>query len=140
MAGELTLTAAQIAACYPMNAEILDVIVTEAVAAGEALYQLTTGKFGVADANAGGKQQFRGIALRAAAANQVVPMLKRGHVFGFAVSAVNADSALFLSDTAGDIATSAGTLSVNVGRVTALTDGSGTRIVYIEADWLRTWA
>lgn len=140
MAGELTVTAAQVAAIYPNKCEIVDMIAAAAIAAGEAVYMTTAGKAGVADANGSGTLQFRGIALKAAAANQVVPVLKRGWVAGFAVSAVNCDSPLYLSDTAGDIATSAGSTTINVGRVVALPDGNATRVVYIEADWLRTWS
>jgi len=140
MAGELTVTAAQVAAIYPDKAEIVDMIAAAALTAGQPVYMTTTGTVGVADANGSGTTQFRGIALKAAGAAGVVPVLKKGHCAGFAVSAVNCDSALYLSDTAGSIATSAGTLSVQVGRVAALPDGNATRVVYIEADWLRTWA
>jgi len=138
MAGELTLTAAKIAAIYPDKCEIVDIIAAAAVTAGQAIYFDTTGKGNVADANGSGTLQFRGLALRAAGIGQVFPLLKRGHCEGFAVSAVNCDSALYLSDTAGSIATSAGSTSINVGRVVAMPEG--TRVVYIEADWLRTWA
>lgn len=140
MAGELALTAAQIGAVYPDKAEIIDMIATEAIAAGEAVYRLTTGKAGVADANAAGKQQCRGVALRAAAAGQVVPVLKRGHVYGYTVSGTNADVSLYLSDTAGDIATSAGTLTVVVGRVVVLPDGNLTKVVYIDINEATIWA
>lgn len=142
MAGELTVTATQVSLIYPDKAEVKDMIAAETITAGEAVYQTAAGLAGVADANSSGKQQFRGIALKTAAAGRVVPVLKKGHVAGFTVSSTNCDSALYLSDTAGDIATSAGTLSVQVGRVTAMPDSASapTRVVYIEADWLRTWA
>jgi hypothetical protein len=138
MAGELTLTAAQVAAVYPDKAEIVDMIAGATITAGQAVYQTTAGKAGVADANGSGTLQFRGIALRGGAAGQVIPVLKRGHCAGFSVSATNCDTALYLSDTAGSIATSAGSTSIGVGRVVALPDA--TRVVYVEADWLRTWS
>lgn len=138
MAGELTVTAAQVAAVFPDKCEIVDMLAAVAITAGQAVYQLAAGTVGVADANGSGTLQFRGIALRAAGAGQVVPVLKRGWCAGFSVAAVNCDSALYLSDTAGAIATSAGSTSINVGRVTALSNAA--RLVYIEADWLRTWS
>ena len=46
--------------------------------AGQAVYVLTTGKCGVADANAAGKQQFRGIALNGAAAGQSAVRVRIG--------------------------------------------------------------
>jgi hypothetical protein len=138
---DIALTAAQIALIYPQWAEVYDVVVTEAVTAGQAIYQLTTGKFGVADANAAGKQQFRGIALKAAGANGAVTLLKRGHCYGFTVSGLNADVPLYLSDTAGALADAAGTLSVICGRVVAMPNlPTLTKVVYIDADWLRIWA
>lgn len=141
MAGELTVNTDRISLVDPAKAEVYDFVATAAIGAGEAVYQLATGKVGVADANGSGTLQFRGIALRAAAAGQIVPVLKKGRVYGYAVSAVDCDSPLYLSDTAGDIATSAGSTSINVGRVVALPDsGNLTRVVYIDADWLRTWA
>ncbi len=138
---DIALTAAQIAVVFPQEAEIVDVTLTEAVTKGQAGYQLTTGKFGVADANAAGKQQFRGIFLKAGAAGQVVPLLKRGHVYGFTVAAMNGDAIAYLSDTAGALADAAGTMTVNVGRIVGLTDhGVFTKVLFVDADWLRAWA
>jgi hypothetical protein len=136
----VALTAAQIAPCFPDKAEIIDVVTAEAVTKGNALYQTTSGTFGIADANASGKQQFRGIALETVGSGQAVSMLKKGHCYGFTVSALNADAILYLSDTAGSLDTAAGTMTVNCGRVTALTDSTPTLVVYIDADWLRAWS
>lgn len=135
----VALTTTQIAPVYPQNAEIYDGVAAEAIVAGEALYLSATG-FGVADANAAGKQQFRGIALNSAGAGQAVSVLKRGHVYGYTVAGLTADDPLYLSDTAGDLDTANGTLTVNTGRVVLLPDSSLTKVVYIDADWLRIWA
>lgn len=136
----ISVTAAQVAPIYPDLAEIYDVIPAAAVTAGQAAYQANTGKFGVADANAAGLQQFRGIFLSTKGANQAVSLLKRGHVGGFDVSAMAYDAPIYLSDTAGALDTAAGTLAVQVGRVVAMPDDPKTKVVYIDADWLRTWA
>jgi hypothetical protein len=137
---EITRAKAQVSLVYPTKAEIMDVILTEAVEAGQPLYQLSTGKFGLADANGAGKQQIRGLALKSGAAGQAVSMLKKGHVAGFAVSGMNADAAVYLSDTVGELADGAGTMTVNCGRVTVLTDSTPTKVLYFEADWLRAWS
>jgi hypothetical protein len=50
------------------------------------------------------------------------------------------DDPAYLSDTAGTLADAAGTMSVNAGRVVALPDASASKVLYVEADWLRTWA
>lgn len=125
---------------FPHKADIIDVTLTEAVTALQTLYQLTTGKFGLCDANVAGKEQFRGVALKAGAANQVVPMLKMGHVFGYAVSALSGDVAVFQSDTAGSLADVASvTKTVRCGRVIVLTDSGLTKVAYIAADWITVW-
>ena len=137
---DITVTAAQVSPIFPEKAEIVDVIASEAITQGQLVYLTTAGKAAVADANTAGKEQVRGIALKKAAAGQAVSILKRGHVAGFDVSAKNGDIALYLSDTAGAMADAASaTKTVNVGRVAVLTDKSGTKVVYFEADWLRSW-
>ena len=125
---------------FSNKAEIVDMIAAEAITAGQPVYQTSAGKAGVADANAAGKQQFRGIALKAAGAGQPCPVLKRGYLAGFGLSGVAYDGPVYLSDTVGKLADGAGTLSVICGRVGALTDPDLTKILYVDADWLRAWA
>lgn len=134
----ISVTAAQVGRVFPQSDEVISVKLAEAVTAGQTAYQLTAGTFGVADANAAGKQQFRGIFLEAGAAGQVVPMLKCGYVYGYSVSGLNADVPVYLSDTAGSLDDTAGTMTVIPGRVVALTDG--TKVVYIEARWTHVWS
>ncbi len=137
---DITVTAAQVGAIFPDKAEITDMIAVETITAGQAVYQTTAGKAGVADANASGKQQFRGIALNGAGAGYAVSVLVRGHVAGFTVSGMNGDALAYLSDTAGALADANGTMNVQAGRVTCLTDGNLTKVLYICADWLRAWS
>ena len=134
---DITVTASQVGIVYP-NAVIYDFVASAAVTAGQAVYQTSTGKVAPADANAAGKQQFRGIALKGAAAGEAVSVLKEGHVYGFGVSGLNADALIYLSDTEGALADGAGTMTVIAGRVFALPDG--TKVLYILADWLRAWS
>ena len=141
MANEIALTAALVQPIFPAFAEIYSFIADEAIAQGEAVYFLTAaGTVGIADANVANKQQFRGVALEGVGTGQAVSVLKRGHVAGYTVSALSYDDILYLSDTAGDLSTVAGTLTVNCGRVVALSDKDNTAVVYIDADWLREWA
>ena len=137
---DLTLTAAQIAPTHPLEAEIISVILAETVTAGQAAYQTTSGTFGIADANAAGKQQFRGIFLEGGGAGQAVSLLKHGPAYGYDLSGMDYDDPAYLSDTAGALADAAGTMTVNVGRVLALTDSAKTKVLYIDADWLRAWS
>ncbi len=137
---DIALVAAQVAVLFPQKAEIFDFIATAAITQGQAVYQLSTGKIGVADANDAGKQQFRGIALKGGGAGQAISVLKKGHVAGFTVAGLNADVAVYLSDTAGALADAAGTMSVIAGRVVCLSDANLTKVIFIDADWLRAWA
>lgn len=137
---DITVTAAQVAVVNPDQAEIYDFIANAAITAGQPVYQLSTGKVGPADANAAGQQQFRGIALKSVGAGQAVSVLKKGFVTGFAISGLNRDVPVYLSDTVGSLADAAGTMTVICGRVFSLTDTALSKVLYIEADWLRAWS
>lgn len=137
---DITIVTNGVSLVHANEAEIHDMIAAEAITAGQPVYQTSAGKAGVADANAGGKQQFRGIALKAAAAGGVVPVLKRGFLAGYVLTGVAYDGPVYLSDTAGSLAEGVGTMTVNCGRCVAKTDPDLTKILYVEADWLRAWA
>lgn len=137
---DITVTAAKVGVLFPDKAEIYSAIATETITVGQAVYQLSTGKVGVADANASGKQQFRGIALTGGGAGMAISVLRRGFVGGFTLTNVAYDGYAYLSDTAGALADAAGTLEVRVGRVFGLTDGAITKALFIEVDQLNTWA
>lgn len=139
---DIALTAAQIAPVIPQKAEIIDLIAAAAITAGQAVYINSDGKAAVADASAAGTAQFRGIALKAAGAGAAVPVLKSGMVYGFTVSSLDGDAAVYLSDTAGALATTAGdaTVDVIIGRVVALSDSSLTKVIYVDADWLTAYS
>jgi len=141
MANEVALTAARIAVIDVHNAEIFSFKAEAALTEGQALYFVAAnGTVGVADANASGKQQFRGIALQAVAAGQTVDVLKRGCVAGYTVSTLSYDDPIYLSDTAGSLSTAAGTMTVNCARVVPVNDKDLTKVLYIDANWNRIWA
>lgn len=139
---DITVTADSVAIVYPILAETFPVKVVEAVTRGLAGYQIAaTGKYGIADANAAGKQQFRGLFLDAGAAGQGgISLLKKGFVAGFDLSAMSYDDPVYLSDNVGAFATTAGTMSVICGRVFGMSDDARTKVLYIDADWLRAWS
>ena len=141
MANEVALTAARIALVDVRDAEIYSFKAAAALTEGQALYFVAAnGTVGVADANDGGKEQFRGIALQAVAAGQTVDILKRGYVAGFTVSALTHDDPIYLSDTAGSLSTAVGTMTVNCARVVSRNDKDLTKVLYIDANWNRIWA
>lgn len=134
---DIVVTANNIGRVFPQNDEVYTATLAETVTKGQILYQTTSGTFGIADANDAGKQQARGVALEGGGAGQVVPMLVRGVVEGYTVSALNADVALYLSDTAGALADGAGTMTVICGRVFV---HAGRKLVRFDFDWLRAWS
>jgi len=141
MANEIVITAAQIGAVYPQRAEIYDFIAAETITKGQAVcFNATYGTVEVADANLAGNQQFRGIALEGGGTAQVIPVLVRGHCYGFTLSGMSYDDIAYLSDTVGALSTAVGTMTVNCGRVVALPDKDKTKVLFIDADYLRAWA
>lgn len=136
---DITVTAAKVALVDPAKAIVRSYIATETITAGQAVYILTTGKVGVADANGAGKQQFRGIALNGGGAGQAIDVLHDGEVTGFTLSG-NADTMLYLSDTAGALADGAGTMTVVCGRVVCLADKDLTKVARIFVQWEAAWA
>lgn len=139
---DIALVAASIAPVFVERSEIISGVATEAITPGQILYRVAaTGKFGIADANAAGKQQARGIALEAAGAGQALSILKRGYVYGYTVSALNNDALLYLSDTAGALADAAGTMTVRIGRVESLSDTPNfTKVVWFDAGGVTVWS
>lgn len=137
---DISLTAAQVAAIDPLNAEIYNFVAAETITQGQIVYLTTTGTAGVADANAAGKQQARGVALNGGGAGQAISVLKRGRCAGFTVSGVNASAPLYLSDTAGALADANGTLTVVCGIVVCMPDKDATKVFYADFRWRDNWA
>lgn len=137
---DITILSTGIAEVFADKNDVFDMIAAEAITAGQPVYQTTAGKAGIADANASGKQQARGLALYDCAAGKPCACLRKGYVSGFDLSGVAYDGPVFLSDTVGKLADAAGTLSVNVGRVESLNDPDLTKVLFVDFDHLRTWA
>jgi hypothetical protein len=130
----ITRTKAQVSPVFQQQAEILDIIASVAVEAGEAVTIGTDGQLDLAIGNTGGNAaSCRGIALQDGAIGDVVPVLKRGGLEGFAVSALDADAPVFVSATAGELDDSAAAVSKQVGVVYQLTNGD--KIIYIDVPW-----
>lgn len=133
---DIALTAAAIAPARPLDYStlIIPVIADEAVTIGQTAYLNTsTGKYGVCDANAAGKQQFAGVFMNSAAAGQQADLLIRGFVSGFTISSLAYGALAYQSDTAGALADAAGTMTVRCGRVLPLPDSSLTKALWIDA-------
>lgn len=133
---DLTVTAAQVATVFPTKADVVSYVSAAALTAGQPVYVNTSGKAGVADANGAAPiNTFRGIALETVGAGQPVSVLRRGELYGFDLSALAFDAAVYVSDTAGSLADAAGTASLRVGRVQPLADASTVNKVLFVEGW-----
>lgn len=134
---DLTVTAAQVGLVNPEKAETFMVCLAETVTAGQPIFFDSNGKAQLADANAAGEQQARGLTLAAGAAGQVISALKRGLVEGFTLTSQSYDDPIFISDTVGVLADAAGTLSVPVGLVVPHTKDASNieKKLYLDFRW-----
>lgn len=137
---DLTRTANQVAPTKPQDSEIHDFRCGVAVD-HQIVYQAATGKLALAAAGAAGiaAKPF-GIALGKRGIGDSVSVLKRGFCAGFDVSGKNCGDLIYLSNTAGEAADAAGTVSVVIGKVVAVPDDpSGpSKVAYFDFDafWL----
>jgi hypothetical protein len=136
------LTGASVHAIFVNQAEQYPGLAAEALTNGQVAYLVAaSGKYGLADANASGKEQVRGIVIDAAGANQGTTILFRGHVGGYDLSGLDYGDLVYLSDTAGglDDAASA-TLTVVIGRVVPMSDKDLTKVLYVDSSITANWA
>ena len=113
--------------------------------AGQAFYvDATTGTALPTTSLTSGKYQFRGIALETIGAGQAFDGIGEGYVGGFDVSALAYDALVYLSDTAGLLATAAGTNTVCVGRVCPMSDRDPatslpSKVLYVRSNQNANW-
>lgn len=109
--------------------------------AGQAVYcDPTTGRAGLCNTATSGHEQFRGILMASGGAGDVRAVLEQGEVVGFNLTGIAYDAIIYANDVDGQIGTAAGTKSVPIGRVKALTDGSlGTPVILIASTTLSNY-
>ncbi len=131
--GDIAVVAAKVAPVYPQKAEIYDGIAGVTITAGQILYKITaSGKLGLADEDASAEaSQAVGVALNGGGAGQAISYLKRGHCYGFAVSALAHNLPCSLSATAGALLDTGATTNV-VGRIDSLPDADLTKVIYFD--------
>jgi hypothetical protein len=87
------------------------------IKAGAPVYIDSNGKFVEGDGSAAGTADVYGIAIERCVAGQACTAIKRGIVSGYDFSADAFWSKMYVSDTAGVVGNTAGTVSKEVGRV-----------------------
>jgi hypothetical protein len=136
----IAVTAAQVGLVDPAKAFVKSYIAAETITKGQTVYITTAGKAGVSDADAAGKQQFRGIALNGAGAGQAVDVCHDGELYGFGVSAMNVGAFVYQSNDVGKLEDAAGAMTVRAGRVSILADGGATKVLRVFTSWDADWA
>lgn len=131
-------TGASVQPVFPDLAEIVPFVPSVAFTQGQAVAFNSSGKGILADANltsaSGVAQQFKGLALEKGGARQGISLLKRGHVAGFDLSGMSYGQIVWLSDTAGALATTpSSTKPVPIGTVVAMSDADATKVLYVDA-------
>lgn len=131
--GDIAVTAAQVAVCFPERAEIFSGIAGATITAGQAVYLIAaSGKLGLADEDASAEASYVfGIALNGGGAGQAIDVLRRGHVYGFTVSGLNYALPVSLSNTAGALLDTGATTNI-VGRVVPLTNSDLTKVLFVD--------
>lgn len=90
----------------------------EAITAGMAVrLDTATGKFTLANGSAAGEARIYGVAVKTVAAGMPVTAIRKGVMDGYALSGLDYDAPVYLSDTDGRLADANGTVTVAVGRV-----------------------
>ena len=82
----VTVTAALVGLVDPLKAKVKTYIAAEAITAGQPVFVDTNGKVQLADANAAGEYQFRGIALKTVGLGSAVDVLQEGEMYGATLS------------------------------------------------------
>jgi len=130
--GDITRTKAQVSPVHPRQAEIYDAIAAVSIEAGQAVYINSNGKVDLSDADASATTEvFRGIALKSVAAGQSTSVLVRGTVTGYDLSGVAYGAAVYVSNTTGELSTSAGSTSLIAGYCLPLTDPVMTKCLFV---------
>lgn len=134
--GNITVVAAKVAAIFPAKATIFDAEAAVALERGDVVYVNSNGKAALADASAAGTIGNMAVVLNKAGAGSGVSVLKEGHVAGYDLAAMAYGDKAYVSDTAGALGTTAGTVSSIAGSVVAIPQvGGPVKALYVEFQW-----
>lgn len=108
----------------------------ESCAVGDAVrIDTSAGTYTKSNGSSSGEARFWGMLVNVDGAGKVGTALRRGYVDGFDLSGMAFDADIYLSDTDGEFATSAGTVSYKVGRVVRYSykpSGAADKLFYLD--------
>ena len=140
MAADITVTAAKVGLVDPEKATVRSYKAAETITKGQAVYITTSGTVGLADDNASGKHQFRGIALSGGGAGQVIDVCEKGDLYGFTLTTVAYDGIVYLSQTAGALYDTSVGNAIVCGRAEPLADKDLTKILRVVTRYSANWS
>ena len=135
----VTVTAALVGLVDPLKAKVKTYIAAEAIAAGKPVFVDTNGKVQLADANAAGEYQFRGIALKTVGLGSAVDVLQEGEMYGATLTG-DYDSLVYVANAVGTLDDGVGGVTIPVGRVAPLADKDLTKVLHVFTAWEVVWA
>lgn len=142
---DLALTAAQISAVFPNFAEVYSFIAGEAITEGQVVaFDTSTDddKVYVADGDDGDLDQPVGVCTEGVGVGAACPTQVRGFIEGFTVSAIANYTLLYLSDTAGKIATTGAESTANaaMGRIMPNSQSPPRLLVFLDCSFNTQWS
>jgi len=140
MAADITVTAAQVGLIDPQKSIVRSYKAAVTITKGQAVYITTSGTIGLADDDAAGRHQFRGIALGGGGAGQVIDVCEKGDLYGFTLTTVAYDGMVYLSQTAGALYDVSVGNAIVCGRAEALTNKDLTKVLRVFVRYDANWS
>ncbi len=129
---DITRDHAHVADVWPLKTRKHGFKAAVDIQAGQPLYIDANGKANLADGNGTAPANtYVGIAMQTVKAGQDVDAAWDGDVAGFDLSGLAYGAALYVSNTAGELADAAGTTSLLVGRVYPMSDPDRSKILHL---------
>jgi hypothetical protein len=119
---------------FPSQIVAYPAVAGAATTIGAACYYNASGNAALSDASAAGTAKFDGIVLEAVSSGYGITLLRCGIMAGFDLSNLAYGAPVYLSDTAGALAETAGSVEVIVGYVVPLSDPDRTKVLLVCAD------
>lgn len=130
---DLTRTATSVADVHPLKTRKHPFTAAVDVSAGQPLYVDANGKANLADANgsAPANAYYVGLAMQTVKAGQIVDAAWDGDIVGFDLSGLAYGAPVYVSNTAGELATAAGTATLKVGEVWPMSDPDKSKVLHL---------
>lgn len=129
---DITRTHTAVADVWPLKTKKHPFTAAVDVQAGQPLYIDANGKANLADANGSAPANtYVGVAMQTVKAGQIVDAAWDGDIVGYDLSGVAYGAAVYVSNTAGELADAAGTATLLVGYVYPMSDPDKSKVLHL---------